>query len=736
MNHMKVLTCYPNSICSNRITIGALASYGRAYKPHVGTSNYKAHVGTSARRIRSEFPLSRALMMHPLQIDTICTSRLHRVRLPPSVCFSVFEHCVGIAKRLSHYEGKPTGCILVLAGAELLSGCRRLSNTPSSILRKKITDDTSEGSLRETFAADGGMLIDGQGGEILATKVRFATRPTEFSFIVEGHGTRHHEALDVACGEECVAITRSQDGYVTIFSSEHLRCSPDEARCFRVQDEPDQRESGQFKVVMDRTSLVRFDANGKMDFPRQASDALRSLQAPLQVVAFVGPGRTGKSTLAGQVVGNSLLFPAAKVLDAVTDGIDAVAIQNPGIDGTLLVLDSEGFDNVFAKSRPEVATLCLLLCSQIVCVDYDRLDDKQMTSLAKLSACREALMPSGDVAADNLDPHPPELVVVVNGSRFHDLCDSKTLEKALSSDEGNADRQGCREAVRKHFPCRHFASIPVSTHTDFETQVRALQDIVLQAPLLLTAGSGLLGEFVPANRQCFDGTMFRDLVSRSLALMNNGSFIQPRDVYQSVLRDRDERSIKLALAFFERQLPIEGVYRSGLKYQPGEAMQQVDVSHMTTEARQRLDEVLRRHYDEVERENDKKGQAPIGNPKMEEERVADGPPSYSKIQKTEWMVAGGAAGAFGGAAAGCAVVATGGLALLAMVPGAAFAGTFTGAMLGQGQTQYTKKQRFQRRRRTITNKVNGEVVRGEWLHVEYIDTEEVVDKDDVPRQLQ
>ena len=298
MNHMKVLTCYPNSICSNRITIGALASYGRAYKPHVGTSNYKAHVGTSARRIRSEFPLSRALMMHPLQIDTICTSRLHRVRLPPSVCFSVFEHCVGIAKRLSHYEGKPTGCILVLAGAELLSGCRRLSNTPSSILRKKITDDTSEGSLRETFAADGGMLIDGQGGEILATKVRFATRPTEFSFIVEGHGTRHHEALDVACGEECVAITRSQDGYVTIFSSEHLRCSPDEARCFRVQDEPDQRESGQFKVVMDRTSLVRFDANGKMDFPRQASDALRSLQAPLQVVALSGPD--GQASLPSQ----------------------------------------------------------------------------------------------------------------------------------------------------------------------------------------------------------------------------------------------------------------------------------------------------------------------------------------------------------------------------------------------------------------------------------------------------
>ena len=251
---------------------------------------------------------------------------------------------------------------------------------------------------------------------------------------------------------------------------------------------------------------MRFDADGKMNFPRQASDALRSLEAPLQVVAFVGPGRTGKSTLAGKVVDDSSLFPAAKVLDAVTDGIDAVAIQNPRIDGTLLLLDSEGFDNAFAKSRPEVATLCLLLCSQIVCVDYDRLGDNMMANLARLSACREVLMPSGAVAADNLDPQPPELVVVVNGSRFHDKYDSGTLEKALSSDEGNAERSGCREAVRRHFPRRHFVSLPVSTAADFD--ICTLRDIVLQAPLLVTAGIGLLAEYVPAYRQDFDGTCF------------------------------------------------------------------------------------------------------------------------------------------------------------------------------------------------------------------------------------
>ena len=89
---------------------------------------------------------------HRLQIDALCMSQLTDLSLPPNVHFSVFMHCVDIAKRLSHYEGKPTGCILVLTDAELLSECRPLSKTPSSLLQTKVSDDQLiEGSLREAL---------------------------------------------------------------------------------------------------------------------------------------------------------------------------------------------------------------------------------------------------------------------------------------------------------------------------------------------------------------------------------------------------------------------------------------------------------------------------------------------------------------------------------------------------------------------------------------------------------
>ncbi|CAE7257029.1 GBP6 [Symbiodinium sp. CCMP2592] len=652
--------------------------------------------------------------MHPLQIDKIGTSRLGHVSLPPCVQFSVFQHCVDVAKRLSTYEAKATGCILVLADAANLPAYRRLSTTSSSLCHKKITDHQHEGSLQEAFAADGGILIDGRSGEILETKVKFTTGVTEFNLVLDGYGTRHHEALDVACGARCVAITRSQDGHVTVFSSEHIQTSPDKARCFRVHDEPD--ENWQLTVVMQRIALVRFDDNGKMDFLMQASDALRSLKAPLQVVAFVGPGRTGKSTLAGSVVGNSSLFPAPDVLDAVTQGIDAVAVQNPRNNGTLLVLDSEGFDNVLAKSRPEVATLCLLLCSQIVCVDYDRLDDRQMTSLARLSACREVLMPSGAAAANNLDPQPPELVVVVNGSRFHGqyaVQGSEIFEKALSSDEENAERNACREAVRKHFPRRYFASLPISAAKDLDMHIRPLQHLVLQAPPLRTADIGVLEDYEPAY---FDGNMFHDLLRRSVELINNGDCIRPRDVYQSILHDREERCIQQALSIYQSQLPVDGPYRPKLSYQPHAAMQAVNAACLTTEARERLEKVLRAYYDEVERANHEKGQAETGEC-WEEIQAVPHKTWFEPARESQWLQL----------AIKCVLA-----AVSASVPGYKCTALYlllAAAVVraSGGELQNLKIEVYEVKKRTVRPRVNGDEVRGEWVHVRYGRTAELVD---------
>ena len=234
--------------------------------------------------------------------------------------------------------------------------------------------------------------------------------------------------------------------------------------------------------------------------------------------------------------------------------------------------------------------------------------------------------------------------------------------------------------------------------------------------------------------------MFRDLLSSSVVEINDGGCIQPRNGYQSVLRDRDARWIELALRFFESQLPIEGPYRPGLEYKPDEAKQHADESRMTAESVKRLNESLRSHYDKVERANEKKGQATIEQD-LEQRQFELGPPTYHKVSKLDNMVAGGAMGALGATALGCgAVVATGGLALIALVPMTGFAGTIAGATAARAstQTKYKRVQRYELPERTVTRKANGEVVKGKWLPVPHQQSckpkEEVVDEDEVPVQ--
>ena len=148
-----------------------------------------------------------------------------------------------------------------------------------------------------SFSADVGMLIDGRSTHILATKVRFSTGLCEFNIALEGYGTRHHSALHVASTTSCVVITRSLDGYVTIFASGHPQSSQDRARCFRVQDEHGWEPLGPCTAVMERT-FVRFDVTGKVDLPKQVSDVLRS----------------------PEFAGRTLLFPAENVLDSSSFG--------------------------------------------------------------------------------------------------------------------------------------------------------------------------------------------------------------------------------------------------------------------------------------------------------------------------------------------------------------------------------------------------------------------------------
>ena len=160
-----------------------------------------------------------AIDIHPIGLQ-----ELQQIRLPASVQPSVFQRALHVAKRFDKYEGNPTGCQLVLACPSMKTIAESMDDPKEfqSALRGKLLQDPAiESMLREEFSRDGGILIDGHSGEILATRSIFF--PQKSDLVFAGHGTRHNYPVHVAASMECVIIVRSQDGYISVLSSEHLR---------------------------------------------------------------------------------------------------------------------------------------------------------------------------------------------------------------------------------------------------------------------------------------------------------------------------------------------------------------------------------------------------------------------------------------------------------------------------------------------------------------------------------
>ena len=264
-----------------------------------------------------------------------------------------------------------------------------MSSSLSNLVGKRIGDQGIEAFLRENFSRDGGMLIDGEAGKILRTNCMFAWKETGRHLFLDQHGTRHSAALHLAACRQCVAIVRSQDGYVTLFSSEHLQSPGTTLECFRVLVG---QERDPFEILMDRTPLARFmtdKAGAKaLCVPECAKESLQALPGPIRVSAFVTTAESSLSLNGADIVFTSLFATAA-----VKEGIDATAIKHPD-GGLLLVLDCEGFDK------------------------------SQLVGLAQLNACQEGLASNARFDRRN-----------VRGIDVPDCCKSSSAGDAIHPDD-------------------------------------------------------------------------------------------------------------------------------------------------------------------------------------------------------------------------------------------------------------------------------------------------------------
>ena len=111
----------------------------------------------------------------------------------------------------------------------------------------------------------------------------------------------------------------------------------------------------------------------KLHAVAKALQKLREIKGPVCVVTIAGPCRKGKSYILSKAFDQGEVFPLGHLLDPETMGIWMWVVPEKytdknGQEFTVVLLDSEGIDAVFAKKTDDhrVFTLTVLLASVMI----------------------------------------------------------------------------------------------------------------------------------------------------------------------------------------------------------------------------------------------------------------------------------------------------------------------------------------------------------------------------------
>jgi hypothetical protein len=88
---------------------------------------------------------------------------------------------------------------------------------------------------------------------------------------------------------------------------------------------------------------------------------LETIQRPLAVLAIGGPCRSGKSYVLSRILGSTDAFALGHTFDPKTLGIWIGTTVLDCEKFTILLMDTEGIDSVFAKSRDDACVLVMTI---------------------------------------------------------------------------------------------------------------------------------------------------------------------------------------------------------------------------------------------------------------------------------------------------------------------------------------------------------------------------------------
>ena len=139
--------------------------------------------------------------------------------------------------------------------------------------------------------------------------------------------------------------------------------------------------------------LASWDS-GEIELHADTLAWLGSLPGPLCVLAIAGPLRSGKSCLMNHLFGaaGGEAFRVGGTIVSTTHGMWICAARPgclPGVDGTVLLLDTEGLGALESDSpqrEPQLFALTALLSSVVLYNSFGLVSDRAVERLAQLAA--------------------------------------------------------------------------------------------------------------------------------------------------------------------------------------------------------------------------------------------------------------------------------------------------------------------------------------------------------------
>lgn len=234
--------------------------------------------------------------------------------------------------------------------------------------------------------------------------------------------------------------------------------------------------------------LLRFDPNGIPKLDHNALTSLKDVPGPLNVVAFVGEGRAGKSFLANSIIGDGSPFLADSTAEPVTHGIEMTVREEETRDEekkTVVYLDCEGVNNALGGvgvsngighlPHPLVNFLAGAVSSALVFVSDNKITEESLHTLDDMSSKMQILQTSLNT----------DLVYVVNKTGLD--YDQGHLDQTFEMDSECGGTM--RENLRKSFPRRSLVAVPhTSDAMKFDGAIGELRNLILETKPLEVQG--------------------------------------------------------------------------------------------------------------------------------------------------------------------------------------------------------------------------------------------------------